>query len=585
MSSNTLERYIPAVGWLRRYKLADLPGDLTAGLTVAVMLIPQGMAYAMLAGLPPIVGLYASIVPLAIYALLGTSRQLAVGPVAMVSLMVAASVGSMAEGGTEAYVALAVVLALMVGVLQAGMGLLRLGFLVRFLSHPVISGFTSAAALIIGLSQLKHLLGVPLPRTHHIHEILIEAVAHVSEWNWIALTMGVVSVALLLILKKVSRRIPGALVVVAGATLVTWFYGLDQGGLAVVGDVPAGLPMPTVPTFSLSQLADLAPTAIAISLVGFMESISVAKAFAAREGYKVDSDQELRALGLSNIASAFFGGYPVTGGFSRTAVNGQAGARTGLASLITAVAIAIALLTITPLFAWLPNTVLAAIVMSAVFGLIDIKEVVHLWKVRKGDLLQLVLTFAATLAFGIEIGIGVGVGFSLLQIIWRSAQPVVARLGRLPGTTFWRDTARIEDLETYDDVVVLRLDARLYFANIARLEQAIDESQRESDRHVVLDCGGVNDVDTSALSMLDEVARSQDSRGVRLALARVKAAVRDQINGAHLEAPLPLFDSVEVAVRTLRDEHCAELPVLTDGEPADEDEPSGEGEADNGQAA
>ena len=577
MSSNLLERFVPAVGWMRRYQMSDLPGDITAGLTVAVMLIPQGMAYAMLAGLPPIVGLYASIVPLAIYALLGTSRQLAVGPVAMVSLMVASSVGAMAQPGSDQYVALAVVLALMVGVMQAGMGLLKLGFLVRFLSHPVISGFTSAAALIIGLSQLKHLLGVKLPRTHHIHEIIIEAFAHIQDWNWIALGMGAVSIALLLGLKKFSPRAPGALIVVAGATLVTWLFGLEQGGLSVVGEVPAGLPMPSLPSFSLTQLGELAPTAIAISLVAFMESISVAKAFAAREGYKVDADQELRALGLSNVAAAFFGGYTVTGGFSRTAVNGQAGAKTGLASLITAGAIAVALLTITPLFAWLPNTVLSAIVMAAVFGLIDIKEVVHLWKVRKGDLLQLVLTFAATLAFGIEIGIGVGVGFSLLQIIWRSASPVIAKLGRLPGTTFWRDTQRIDGLQTYDDVVVLRLDARLYFANIARLEQEIDKTQADANRHVVLDCGGMNDIDTSALALLEELAVSQHSRGVTLSLARVKAAVRDQLKAAHFKLPIEVYDSVEVAARTAREESCADLPVNTDD--------SDDGQVSNGQAA
>lgn len=548
----TLERFVPAVGWLSRYKLADLPGDATAGITVAVMLIPQGMAYAMLAGLPPIVGLYASIVPLAIYALLGSSRQLAVGPVAMVSLMVAASVGALAEGGTEAYVALAVVLALMVGVMQALMGLFRLGFIVRFLSHPVISGFTSAAALIIGLSQLKHLIGVKIPRTHYVHEILVQAVQHFAEWNWIALGIGVASVAMLLGVKRFAPRVPGALIVVAGATIAVWAFDLQSHGVSVVGDVPAGVPAPSLPTFTLVQLWDLLPIALAISLVGFMESISVAKAFAARNKYKVDANQELIALGASNIGAAFFGGYPVTGGFSRTAVNGQAGARTGLASLITAAAIAVALLTITPLFAWLPNAVLAAIVMSAVFGLIDIKEAVHLWKVRKGDLLQLVLTFAATLALGIELGIGVGVGFSLLQVIWKSARPVIAKLGRVPGSAYWRDTERIEGLETYDDVVVLRLDARLYFANVAKLEQEVELQQAGEPRHVVLDCGSINDIDSSALIVLAELNAMLQGLDQQLVLARVKAAVRDQLHDAHLDGVIVQYDNVEHAVRELR---------------------------------
>jgi SulP family sulfate permease len=555
----TLERYVPAVGWLSRYKLADLPGDATAGITVAVMLIPQGMAYAMLAGLPPIVGLYASIVPLAIYALLGTSRQLAVGPVAMVSLMVAASVGVLSDGTTETTVALAVTLALLVGVMQVAMGVFRLGFLVRFLSHPVISGFTSAAALIIGLSQLKHLIGVSIPRTHYVHEVLVQAVERFAQWNWVSLGMGVAAIALLLGFKRFAPRIPGALVVVAGATLAVWAFDLQSYGVAVVGSVPAGVPAPSLPTFTLTQLVDLLPTALAISLVAFMESISVAKAFAARNKYKVDADQELIALGASNVGAAFFGGYPVTGGFSRTAVNGQAGARTGLASLITAGAIAIALLTITPLFAWLPNTVLAAIVMSAVFGLIDVKEVVHLWKVRRSDLLQLAATFVATLALGIELGIGVGVGVSLLQLIWRSARPVIARLGRVPGSTKWRDTARIEGLETLDDVVVLRLDARLYFANIAQLERAIDAELKQAPRHVVLDCGSINDIDSSALLVLEELGATLAGLDRRLVLARVKAAVRDQLDDAHMHQPIARFDSVEEAVCELRGEPAPQV--------------------------
>lgn len=572
-----LQRYVPVARWLPAYKMSDLPGDLTAGITVAVMLIPQGMAYAMLAGLPPIVGLYASIVPLALYALFGTSRQLAVGPVAMVSLMVAASVGALAEPGSDAFVGLAVVLALLVGVMQSAMGLFRLGFLVRFLSHPVISGFTSAAALIIGLSQLKHMLGVKLPRTHHIHEILIGAVEHLPEWNWVAVAIGVVSVAVILLLKKFAKRVPGALVVVAGATLAVWLFDLQQYGIAVVGEVPAGIPAPTLPSFTFSQLAELLPAAITISLVGFMESISVAKAVAARNKYKVDADQELIGLGVANIGAAFFGGYPVTGGFSRTAVNDQSGARTPLASLITAGAIAIALLTITPLFAWLPNAVLAAVVMSAVFGLIDIKEVVHLWKVRKSDLLQLVVTFVATLSFGIEIGIGIGVAVSIGQIIWSSARPVIARLGRVVGTPFWRDTARIEDLETFDEIVVLRLDARLYFANVARLEQEVEGVQKDHSRSVVVDFGGVNDVDTSALHVLEELHNTLEGLDQHLALARVKAAVRDQIAAGHLDHTLRMYDSVEAAVRDLRGD--PPLDEMVNDDTSEELDAAGDGQA------
>jgi sulfate permease, SulP family len=546
-----IRRHLPFLEWIPNYKRSDLGGDLIAGLTVTVMLIPQGMAYAMLAGLPPIVGLYASIVPLILYGLLGTSRQLAVGPVAMVSLMVAASVGAIAETGTDAYLGLAIALALVVGVMQFAMGALRLGFVVRFLSHPVISGFTSAAAIIIGLSQLKHVLGVKLHNSHFIHETLIEAGQRVADWSWSTIALSVGAVAVLMSLRKWAPRVPGALVVVAVGTLSVWAFGLESYGIKTVGAVPSGIPMPTLPSFDLEQLLALLPTALAISLVGFMESISVAKAFAARNKYKLDADQELIALGAANIGAAFFGGYPVTGGFSRTAVNAQAGARTGLASILTAVAIAIALLTITPLFAWLPNAVLAAIVIQAVIGLIDVKEVVHLWQVRRSDLAQLVVTFVATLALGIEAGIGLGVVFSLGQVIWKSALPVVAVLGRAADGPFWRDVGRDDAVRTFDEVAVLRLDARLYFANIGRLEAEIERAVAEAPRHVVLDCSGMNDIDTSALAVLVQLSQTLAGRGRSLVLAAVKPVVRAQVAQAHLLGALPCHDTVEGAVRGL----------------------------------
>lgn len=549
----SLRRRLPFLEWIPNYRREDLGGDLVAGLTVAVMLIPQGMAYAMLAGLPPIVGLYASIVPLLIYGLLGTSRQLAVGPVAMVSLMVASGVGALAESGTDAYLSLAIALALMVGVMQGGMGLAKIGFVVRFLSHPVIAGFTSAAALIIAFSQLKHLLGVPLPSSHHLHEILFEAFAHIDAWSWPTVAMGLIAIAVLVTLKRLAPRVPGALVVVAVGTLVVWAFGLEELGIATVGEVPSGLPAPTLPTVSIEQLGALLPTALAISLVGFMESISVAKAFANRNNYKVDPDQELVALGAANVASAFFGGYSVTGGFSRTAINGQAGARSGLASLITAVAIAVALLTITPLFAWLPNAVLAAIVISAVVGLIDVTEAVHLWRIRRADLAQLVVTFIATLALGIEIGIGTGVAFSLLQVIWASARPVIAELGRVPGGPFWRDLSSDPALEAVPDVVVLRLDARLYFANVGKLEQLIEARVAASPCDVVLDCTAMNDIDSSAVAVLLSLSGHLSTEGRSLALADVKSAVERQLVRGGLFDVVRVFATVEDAVRSVAD--------------------------------
>ncbi len=352
--SSLLHRFIPATEWLPAYKRDNIRGDLSAGLTTAVMLIPQGMAYAMLAGLDPIIGLYASVVPVILYALLGTSRQLAVGPVAMVSLLVASGVGAIAGDDPAAYLQAAVMLSVIVGGMQLLMGLARLGFLTSFLSHPVLSGFTSAAALIIGMSQLKHLLGVNIPRSHHVHSILLQAVERASEINPITLGIGAVSVAILVGLKKLSPKFPRALAVVVLGTLSVWGLGLDEKGVSIVGSVPAGLPSPSIPVFDLATAKELIPTALTIALVGFMESIAVAQAFARRHKYDINADQELIGLGVANLGGSLFSAYPVTGGFSRTAVNDQAGATTPLASIITAVVIAITLVFFTPLFYYLP---------------------------------------------------------------------------------------------------------------------------------------------------------------------------------------------------------------------------------------
>lgn len=530
-----LSRFVPLLGQLDGYSGASFRADLIAGLTTAIMLIPQGMAYAMLAGLDPIVGLYASIIPVAIYAFLGTSRQLAVGPVAMVSLLVASGVAVMAGEDMALYAALAAVLALMVGLLQWGMGLAKLGFLVKFLSHPVIAGFTSAAALIIGFSQLKHVLGVNLARSHHVHEILWEAVTHLGEANLFTVGIAVVSIAVLMLLKRIAPMVPRFLIVVVAGVLVVWGFGLDQYGVGIVGEVPGGLPAPAVPWVKVGHLVDLIPIAITIALVSFMESISVAKKFARAERYALDANQELKALGLANVAGAFFQSYPVTGGFSRTAVNAQAGAKTGLAGLITAVAVAVTLLFLTPLFHYLPKAVLAAIIMTAVFGLIDIKEARHLWKVSKPDLVLMGLTFAGTLGLGIEQGIGIGVLASLGWFIWKTSRPHVAILGKLPGSDVYRNIERYPEARIADGVLALRIDGPLYFANTAFLQDTVSEAlgQREV-QHLVLDCKAISSVDAQALSAIEEVFDDLEGRGVQLWFSGVRGPVRDALAASHV---------------------------------------------------
>ena len=522
-----IDRWIPLAGQLRGYDRETFQRDLTAGLTTAIMLVPQAMAYALLAGLEPIVGLYASVLPIIVYGLLGTSRQLAVGPVAMISLLVASAVAPLAGDDPARYAGLAALLALMVGLLQWGMGLVRLGFLVKFLSHPVIAGFTSAAALIIGFSQLKHVLGVEIPRSHHVHEILGHAVANLSSADATTVAIALVSIATLLGLKRFAPRVPRFLVVVAGGALAAWGLGLD---VKIVGTVPSGLPGVALPPLGVTEISALAPMAIAIALVGFMESISVAKNFARRNGYEVDSDQELHALGLANVAGSLFGAYPTTGGFSRTAVNAQAGASTGLAGLVTAGVVVLTLLFLTPLFTFVPKAVLAAIIMTAVFGLVDVATARHLWHVDRADLMLMGVTFVATLTVGIEQGILTGVLASLVWFVWRTSQPHVAVLGRRPGHSVWRNVARYPEAVCPPEILVVRVDAPLFFANTAFLKQTIEAlaEGRDQLQHLIVDAKAIGSVDSQALDTLQEIVEAFQRRGVVVWFSGVRGPVRDR---------------------------------------------------------
>ena len=566
---NKLKQYIPALQWMSNYKREDLRGDMSAGLTTAVMLVPQAMAYAMLAGLPPLVGLYASVVPLALYALFGSSKELAVGPVAMVSLLVASGVGALSPSGTEEYILLAVTLALMVGVIQLAMGIFKVGFLVNFLSHPVISGFTSAAALIIGFSQLKHLLGVNIPRGK-LHETIWSALQQLGAINGTTLLLGAVSVVALVALKRWRPSFPRALAVVVGSTVAVFALDLTSAGVKIVGNVPAGFPSPTLPSMSTSTLSALLPTALTISLVAFMESISVAKAFASRRRYEIEPNQELIGLGLANIAAGLFRGYPVTGGFSRTAVNASAGSRSGLASLITAGVVALTLLFLTPLFHYLPKATLAAIIMTAVFGLVDVKEVKHLWKVKRSDLSLLTLTFVATLAFGIEEGILTGVGASMLWFVVRTTYPHTAVLGRLPNSTVYRNVANYPEAETFPGIAIVRMDAQFYFGNVNFLRNKIKTISAQAEtplRAIVLDASGMNQLDASADVALHELATVYRERGVELVLSNVKQPVYEVMERSHLielVGPDAFF----------MDTHEAVLSLLNDAPAPEPEEPS-----------
>lgn len=533
-----MKNFIPLLSWLPHYDQANLRGDLSAGLTVGVMLIPQGMAYAMLAGLPPIYGLYASLVPLLLYALFGTSRQLAVGPVAMVALMVAAGVGTIAEPGTDAYIAYAILLAFMVGMIQLSMGILRMGFLVNFLSHPVITGFTSAAAIIIAFSQLQHLLGIPLPQTNQIHEIVSLAIREIEAVNIPTLLLGGASIACILLLKKWKKNFPAQLFVVVLGILIVWLFGLDEKGVRIVGEIPDGLPAFTKIDIDVDSMHALLPIALAISLVSFMESIAVAKAMAQRHrNYKLDSNQELIGLGAANLGGAFFQSFPVTGGFSRTAVNDQAGAKTGLAAIISAALIGITLLFLTPLFSNLPNAILAAIILVAVFGLIDAKEMKFLWHTRREDFAMFAVTFFVTLLIGIEEGIATGVVLSLVMVVYRSTRPHVAVLGRLPGTNTYRNIKRFPQVIQHDDLLIIRFDSQLYFANVEYFKeilQRLEEEKKAPLKSVIIDAASMSSIDASGIHALKEVIDDYNKRGITLYLTGVIGPVRDLFKRADI---------------------------------------------------
>lgn len=526
-----IKNVIPALSWIKSYKKEYLTGDITAGLTVGVMLIPQGMAYSMLAGLPPIYGLYASTIPLIIYALFGTSRQLAVGPVAMVALLISSGVGALAVIGSNEFIALAILLALMVGVIQFAMGIFRLGFLVNFLSHPVIAGFTSSAAIIIGLSQLKHLLGISIPRGK-VHETLLNVFENFGDINIPTLLIGIGAIILLLIVKQINKKIPGPLIVVLFGIGVVYFLGLHEQGVKIVKDVPGGFDIFAIPSFNLASVESLLPVAFTISFIGFMESIAVAKAIQAKhKDYEVTANKELIGLGLANIVGSFFKAFPVTGGFSRTAVNDQAGARTGFASIISAALIILTLLFLTEYFYFLPNAILAAIIMVAVFGLIDFKEAKHLFIKDKTDFYLFMITAIGTLVLGIEEGIILGVILSLTMVIYKVSYPHVAVLGKVPGTNIFRNLQRFSDLETFEDKLILRFDAQLYFANANYFKDFINNAifNNNKIKHVILDTRSVSNIDSSAIHMLHDLIVDLANQGIKLHIVEANGPLRDRL--------------------------------------------------------
>ncbi len=548
-----LSRYLPILDWGRRYKGETLASDLTAAVIVTIMLIPQSLAYALLAGLPPEAGLYASIAPLVAYAIFGTSRALAVGPVAVVSLMTAAAIGQIADTGTIGYATAAVTLAFLSGVILLLMGVFRLGFLANFLSHPVISGFITASGVIIAASQLRHILGVP-GGGHTLVEIVSSLAGSVMQTNPYTLAVGAASLGFLLFVRSglkpllMAMRLPekaagivtkiGPVIAVAASIGAVLAFDLGARGVAVVGEVPQGLPPFTLPSFELELVQLLLASAMLISVIGFVESVSVAQTLAAKKRERIDPDQELVALGASNVSASFSGGFPVTGGFARSVVNFDAGAATPAAGAFTAVGILLAAAFLTPLIFHLPIAVLAATIIVAVLSLVDFGALGRAFRYSKADFAAMAATIAVTLVMGVEAGVTVGVILSLVLFLYRTSRPHAAVVGQVPGSEHFRNVER-HAVITSPLVVTLRVDESLYFANARYLEDRVYQLVAENPdaRHVILMCPAVNFIDMSALESLEAINTRLSSTDVKLHLSEVKGPVMDRLKRSHfLEA-------------------------------------------------
>ena len=566
---NLFKKYIPILSWLPGYNKAALSGDLSAGLTVGVMLIPQGIAYAMIAGLPPIYGLYTAMTPQVIYAIFGTSRQLSVGPTAMDSLIVAAGITSIATVGPDNYIAAAIMLAFLMGLMQLAFGVFKLGFLVNFLSKPVISGFTSAAAIIIGLNQLKHIFGIEIPRSNQAHSLLYDTGIAINSTSLITLCLGIGTILTIIILKKYLKKIPAALTAVILGILIVKFFHLDLYGVNIIRDIPTGLPTPSIPDFTQNYFKDLLPLALTLSLIAFMEAISQAKAIEDKHNdYKVDANQELIALGLSNIVGSIFKSYPSTGGFSRTAVNDQSGAKTGMSFIIAAGVVALTLLFLTPLFYYLPKAVLGGIIIVAVMGLINIKYPVKLWKYKKDDLIMLLGTFAVTLSIGIKEGIIVGVILSLGFLIFRSTRPHIAECARIEGTDYFKNVERFENAKGRKDVLIFRFDGQLYFANTNYFKDQLNDMIAKKGptlKLVILNAEAINHMDSSAVHMLDKTIKDLCKKEISFAVAGAIGPVRDIIFNSGLSETIGkelMFVEVNKALECLDEDKAMDFEII-----------------------
>jgi len=556
-----LKRYVPITDWIQSYSFSSLKADSRAGITVGILLIPQGMAYAMLAGLPPIYGLYAAMAPLVIYTIFGTSHQLGIGPVAIISILLAAGVGSITEPGSDEFIALALVTAFLVGVTQLMMGVFQLGFLMNFVSKPVLSAFITGAAFIIGFSQAGNLLGVEIERSRYIYDVISELAVNLGEIHLATILIGGSCILFILIMKRWKPNFPAELLSVVLSIAIVWYFELDSAGVNVLGQVKAGIPSPMMPELTSAPVLQLLPTVLAIAFLSFTQSFALAKTIARRHSENnIDPNQELYGLGLANMAGSFFHAYPVAGSFSRTAVNDENGAKTSISLLVSAILVLLAILFLTPLINYLPQTVLAAIIITAVPGLVEIEEPKFLWKVRKREFILTAITFISTLIFGILEGLGIGVIISLGIVIQRSSYPNIVMLGRIPDTKQYRDLERHPEALTQTNTIIVRIDSSLYFANTSYTRSKLEELAITSGKNleqIVIDAVGINEVDATALHAIEELIEDYKKRDIKLIIAGVKGPVRDIFERSGLDDVIgeeQFYLNITEAVKSLEDE-------------------------------
>jgi SulP family sulfate permease len=516
---------------LKGYRKSTFKSDLIAGLTVAVIFVPQAIAYAYLAGMPPIYGLYAGLIPLVVYAIMGTSRHMSIGPVAVSAILVMSGVSQLADPFSDQYVALTIFAGLLIGITQIILSILRLGFLVNFLSHPVIAGFISAAAVIIIISQLKDFLGFEIPRMESSFDTLVYALENISNAHLLTAAICLGSLVIMMILKKWKKSFPSALLVVVLSTLLTWFFNWDQMGVAIIKEVPQGLPSFMIPEYSWQTVIDLLPTVFTVTFIGVVESIGIAKTLEMKhKSYVVRPNQELMALGASKVIGSFFQALPTSGSFTRSAINDNAGAKSGVASLITAFLVMLALLFLTPLFYYIPKAVLAAIILVSVYKLIDVPEARYLWKTRRRDFLTMILTFIVTLVLGIEVGVFAGIILSFILLLYTSSLPHVVEIGNIKGTNVYKNIKRFPEAIVDRDLLAIRFDNQLIFSNANYFKDSIKSfllKREHRPKYLILDASNIHDMDSTGVHALKDVNDILIRLEIQLYICGATGPVRD----------------------------------------------------------